>query len=93
MHLRRPRWQGCRRTTKTGWTSYRLPRRRVWCGSGPLTAVSTPSVSDLLQSYRQDARLHGALTFGMNLIALQGTDQVLKVGQAVKANYRFDRIA
>ena len=59
----------------------------------PLTAVSTPAVSDLLQSYRQDARLHGALTFGMNLIALQGTDQVLKVGQAVKANYRFDRTA
>jgi uncharacterized protein len=56
----------------------------------PLTAASTPAVSDLLQSYRQNARVQGALTFGMNLVALQGTDQVLKVGQAVKANYRFD---
>jgi uncharacterized protein len=56
----------------------------------PLTAESSPAVSDLLQSYRQDARLNGALTFGMNLIALQGTEQVLKVGQAVKANYRFE---
>jgi uncharacterized protein len=56
----------------------------------PLTAASSPAVSDLLQSYRQDAKLHGALTFGMNLIALQGTDQILKVGQKVKANYRFE---
>jgi uncharacterized protein len=56
----------------------------------PLTAGSSPAVSDLLQSYRQDARVQGALTFGMNLITLQGMDQMLKVGQAVKANYRFD---
>jgi uncharacterized protein len=56
----------------------------------PLTAVGSPAVSDLLQSYRQNARLGGALTFGMNLIALQGTDHLMKVGQAVKANYRFE---
>ena len=56
----------------------------------PLTSASSPALSDLLQSYRQDPRLHGALSFGMNLIAVQGTDQLLQVGQAVKANYRFD---
>jgi uncharacterized protein len=56
----------------------------------PLTAASAPAVSDLLQGYRQDASLQGALTFGMNLITLQGTEHLLKVGQVVKANYRFD---
>jgi uncharacterized protein len=56
----------------------------------PLTAASNTAVSDLLQGYRQDARLQGALTFGMNLITLQGTEHLLKVGQVVKANYRFD---
>jgi uncharacterized protein len=56
----------------------------------PLSAVSSPAVSDLLQSYRRDARLDGALSVGMNLITLQGMEQMLKVGQAVKANYRFE---
>ena len=56
----------------------------------PLSAASSPVVNDMLQSYRQDARLHGALSFGMNLVALQGTDHMLEVGQAVKANYRFE---
>ena len=56
----------------------------------PLTAVSSRKVSDQLQSYRQDVRLGGALSFGMNLIALNGTDHLLQMGQAVKANYRFE---
>ncbi|MEP6965403.1 MAG: MOSC N-terminal beta barrel domain-containing protein, partial [Polaromonas sp.] len=30
----------------------------------PATAVSSPEVGDLLQSYRQDARVNGAVTFG-----------------------------
>ncbi|MEO6016500.1 MAG: MOSC N-terminal beta barrel domain-containing protein [Polaromonas sp.] len=56
----------------------------------PVTAISSPEVGDMLQSYRQDARLKGALTFGMNAIVLQGVDHLLKVGQSVGANYRFD---
>ena len=56
----------------------------------PLTAASSPAVNDMLQSYRSNARLHGALSFGMNVIALQGTDFLLEAGQAVQANYRFD---
>jgi uncharacterized protein YcbX len=56
----------------------------------PATAVSTPAVSDVLQSYRQDLRLKGAITFGMNAIVLQGDGQVLRVGQNVLADWRFE---
>ena len=56
----------------------------------PATAVSSPEVNDMLQTYRQDPRLNGALSFGMNLIRLDGDDHLLRVGQAVSADYRFD---
>jgi len=56
----------------------------------PATAISSPEVTDMLQTYRQDARVNGALTFGMNAIVLRGIDHLLRVGQKVSANYRFD---
>jgi len=56
----------------------------------PATAASSPEVGDTLQSYRQDARLRGAVTFGMNAIVLHGIDHLLKVGQPVGASYRFE---
>lgn len=56
----------------------------------PATAQSSPEVSDTLQAYRRDARLNGAVTFGMNAIVLTGVDAVLRVGQGVAANFRFD---
>jgi uncharacterized protein len=56
----------------------------------PATAQSTPEVSDTLQAYRRNEIVGGAVTFGMNLIVLQGADQTLRVGQAVTADYRFD---
>ncbi len=55
----------------------------------PTTALSSPEVGDTLQSYRQDARLDGAVTFGMNAIVLAGADTVLRVGQAVSADFNF----
>ena len=55
----------------------------------PLTGVPSPEVGDTLQSYRQDARLDGAVTFGMNAITITGFEQVLRVGLAVGANYAF----
>ena len=55
----------------------------------PLSAASSPAVNDMLQTYRQDARVKGALTFGMNSITLAGFDQRLKVGQSVTGSYRF----
>jgi len=56
----------------------------------PATALSSVEVSDTLQGYRQDARVNGAVTFGMNAIVLAGIDHLLKVGQPVGANYRFE---
>ena len=56
----------------------------------PETAASSPEVGDMLQTYRQDARVNGALTFGMNAIVLAGIDHQLKVGQPVGASYRFE---
>lgn len=56
----------------------------------PATAQRDPAVADTLQSYRQDARLGGAVTFGMNAIVLEGVDTVLRVGQDVGADFAFD---
>ena len=56
----------------------------------PDTGVKSPEVGDLLQSYRGNPRLDGAITFGMNLIVLQGVDHLLQVGQSVAADYRFE---
>jgi uncharacterized protein len=47
-------------------------------------------VSDALQSYRQDPRLNGAITFGMNAIVIEGDGQMLRVGQPVGADWRFE---
>jgi len=56
----------------------------------PLTARSSPEVGDMLQSYRQDARLDGAVTFGMNAIILRGIGATLRVGQTVSADFDFE---
>jgi uncharacterized protein len=56
----------------------------------PATAEMAPHVADTLQAYRSNELVNGAVTFGMNAIVLQGVDQVLRVGQAVTADWRFD---
>jgi uncharacterized protein YcbX len=56
----------------------------------PATAEVNPMVSDTLQGYRRDDRVNGAVTFGMNAIVLEGPDQLLRVGQAVQADWLFD---
>lgn len=56
----------------------------------PATVASTPAVSDALQRYRQDPRVNGAITFGMNAIVIEGDGLVLRVGQTVSAGWRFD---
>lgn len=56
----------------------------------PATALSSPEVADTLQAYRRDARLNGAVTFGMNAIVLAGMDAVLRTGQTMAADFRFD---
>lgn len=56
----------------------------------PVTALSSPEVGDMLQTYRPNPRVNGAVSFGMNAIVRRGNDHVLKVGQSVAANYVFE---
>ena len=55
----------------------------------PDSAQSHPAVNDTLQAYRQDPRVNGALTFGMNCVPVSGVGQVLRVGQRVSAEWAF----
>ena len=56
----------------------------------PATAETGTAVNETLRAYRADPRLDGALTFGMNVIVLEGVEQALRVGQPAGANLRFD---
>lgn len=56
----------------------------------PDTAHTDTVVGDTLQAYRQDPRLEGKITFGMNAIAIQGVGQVLRVGQQVTGDWVFE---
>lgn len=56
----------------------------------PATAETGHAVRDALQQFRADARLGGAITFGMNAVILQGIERTLRPGQRVRATYRFD---
>jgi uncharacterized protein len=55
----------------------------------PATGETGHAIADTLQAYRQDARVGGATTFGMNLIVLEGAEQVLRVGQTVTGGWNF----
>ncbi len=48
----------------------------------PATAQSGTAVREALQAYRQDRRLLGAITFGMNAIVREGAGSLLAEGQA-----------
>ncbi len=56
----------------------------------PATAASSPEVNDTLQTYRANALMDGAITFGMNAIITSGVGATLRVGQAVTGNFKFD---
>jgi uncharacterized protein len=56
----------------------------------PATGNAEPSVGELLRSYRQDARVGGANTFGMNAVAHSGLGALLQVGQPAGARWHFD---
>ncbi len=56
----------------------------------PATGASSPEVSDHLQTYRANAQMDGAITFGMNAIIERGVGATLRVGQKVSGNFKFD---
>jgi uncharacterized protein len=59
----------------------------------PSTAKSSPEVGDTLQTYRSDARVKGAITFGMNAYVVDDTGagfaHTLRVGDACWADFGF----
>jgi uncharacterized protein YcbX len=56
----------------------------------PETGVQGTEPGDTYAGYRADARLDGALTFGMNAVIVEGIDCVLRPGLKGGASYRFD---
>ena len=55
----------------------------------PATGVAGHAVGDVLAQYRADARLAGALTFGMNAIVVEGIERRLHAGAAGQASFAF----
>ncbi len=58
-------------------------------GVDPNTGVQGHEITDTLAAYRADARVNGAVTFGMNAIVVRGVDHELAVGQNCRAGYAF----
>ena len=56
----------------------------------PATGSASPEVLATLSAYRADARLAGAISFGMNCVIVQGAGATLRAGDAVAADWRFD---
>jgi uncharacterized protein YcbX len=56
----------------------------------PLTGVPGHEPGDTLSTYRANALLDGAISFGMNAVIVQGIECGLRVGQAGSASYKFD---
>ena len=56
----------------------------------PATALSSPEVGDLLQTYRSNPLVGGAVSFGMNAVVLKGVEHALRVGQTVEGRFRFE---
>ena len=55
----------------------------------PATAATGHAVRDALAGYRADARLDGAITFGMNAVIVAGIECALRVGLEGRASFAF----
>lgn len=55
----------------------------------PSSGVAGHEPGDTLAGYRADARLNGAITFGMNALILDGADRVLRPGQSAQGTWNF----
>jgi hypothetical protein len=56
----------------------------------PDTAQASTVVGDTLQTYRADAGLKDEITFGMNAVVRAGAGAVLRLGQSLHGDWRFD---
>lgn len=53
------------------------------------TGIVGPDPLDILQSYRANPKVDGGIAFGMNVILLEGENNVLEVGQDVGVEFAF----
>lgn len=53
------------------------------------TGIPGPDPLDILQTYRANARMDGAVTLGMNVIVQDGIGHTLRVGQELSAELAF----
>jgi len=53
------------------------------------TGIPGPDPLDILQAYRANARMDGAVTVGMNMIVLDGIGHTVRVGQALDTELVF----
>ena len=56
----------------------------------PLTGEPGNEPGDTLSTYRADARVEGAITFGMNAVIVEGIECGLRAGMVGAATYRFE---
>ena len=80
-------------TTDEGPVTLRLVKPCSRCSIAdvdPATGVATHEPGDTLRGYRADARLNGAITFGMNAVVVRGFECVLRVGQRAQVALNFD---
>ena len=55
----------------------------------PADATTSTQVGDTLQTYRANAQMDGAITFGMNAYIRSGVGATLRVGQEVTGEFNF----
>jgi uncharacterized protein YcbX len=55
----------------------------------PASAATGTEPGDTLATYRADARLNGAITFGMNAVVARGIEHLLKAGARGRATIAF----
>jgi hypothetical protein len=55
----------------------------------PATCIRGDEPSNTLAGYRADARVDGAITFGMNAVIIEGVERALRAGQAGRASLRL----
>ena len=78
--------------TDQGLVRLKLVKPCVRCsipGVDPDSGEQGCAVTDTLAGYRADARMDGAVTFGMNAIVLDGVGRELAAGQRCRASYAF----
>ncbi len=56
----------------------------------PDTGIAGHAVGDVLTTYRGHPRMGGAVTFGMNLVIVEGVGCTLVAGMEGEATYAFD---